>query len=111
MSPLPFSASLLLVLSTDLTKDGSLLPCDNPAITDIHGLRIEPILNDCGELERVLVGRCHFTSNFCAVNYCSLYLDRELPLLPPSHNVHVVKFGTGTLVKDLVEQIWGVYSS
>jgi len=44
-----------------------------------------PILNDCGELDRVLVGRWCF--------------------------IHLVKFGTGTFDEDLVEQIWGLCSS
>jgi len=50
-----------------------------------RGLRIMPILNDCGELDRVLVGRWCF--------------------------IHLVKFGTGTFDEDLVEQIWGLCSS
>jgi len=61
------------------------------------GLGIEPILNDCGELDHVLVGRWHFYVNFCAINWTKNS--------SPSHNIHLVKFGPATLDEDLVEQI------
>ncbi|KAF8497095.1 hypothetical protein F5888DRAFT_1700266 [Russula emetica] len=46
-----------------------------------RGLGIEPILNDDGELDRVLIKS-------------------------PSHDIHVVEFGNGTPDDVLVEQVW-----
>jgi len=42
---------------------------------------MEPILNDCGELDRVLVGRWHFLRQI-SVRLTSLCLGRELLPFP-----------------------------
>jgi len=54
-----------------------------------RGLGIEPILNDCVELHRVLVGRWHFLRQVSV--RLSLYLDREL--LPfPKHTPGEIRY-------------------
>ncbi|KAI0290452.1 hypothetical protein BC826DRAFT_913141 [Russula brevipes] len=51
-----------------------------------RGLGVEPVLDDDGELDRILVES-------------------------PSHDIHVVKFGKGIPDEDLVEQVWKLSSS
>jgi len=92
------------VLSTDLPEDGSLLAYDY-RYTVPSGL--SRFLTTVGKLDRMLVGRWHFLRQM-SVRLTSLTWTESSS---PYHNIHVVKFGTGTLDEDLVEQIWGLCSS
>lgn len=65
-----------------------------------RGLGIEPILDDRGELDRVLVGQWPYSVRL-SVQLSNLSLTES-----SSHDIHVVKFGNGTPDGDLVEQVW-----
>ena len=64
-----------------------------------RGLGIEPILDDDGNLDRVLVGE--WSLYFAPTIYRPLRCIEST-----SHDIHVVKFNNGVPDEDLVEEIW-----